>query len=73
MKRDLRLVVASPPDREQLVVELWQADEMCAEVSNETGEWVLEVYPKLAGGAWQFDYKDFLSAVTRARSTLLGS
>lgn len=72
MTGELRLVVASPPDREGVVVELWHADEMCAEVSNEKGELVLEVYPRAAGGSWQFDYECFQSAVTRAKSTLLG-
>ena len=48
-----RTKIASVPDREHLVVELWYLTEMVAEANVEEGSLVFEFYPRQGGGPWQ--------------------
>jgi len=48
-----RTKIASVPDRERLVVELWYLTEMVAEANVEEGSLVFELHPRQGGGPWQ--------------------
>ncbi len=72
MSASHRIVIASPPDREGVVAEIWHGDEMWGEVANEEGRLTLEFYPKEPKGTWLFDYDEALNAIQTARSKLLG-
>jgi hypothetical protein len=72
MKRELRVKIASVPDRENLVGELWQGDVMWAELSHErAGSLVLEIYPNGSGAPWAFDFEDLMRSLKEAQSRLL--
>lgn len=68
-----RVVITSPPDREGVVAEIWQGDEMWAEIANEEGHLTIEVYPRQSGRTWMFDYEEALKAMQLARNKLLGN
>ena len=68
---EFQIQVASAPDREKCVVEIWHGDNMVCEVNEEYGAPVVEIYPNPAGGPWLFDYATFNEALNRALRRLL--
>ena len=68
----LTVEIASPPDRERIVAEIWLDDEMIAEVNAETEKLVVELYPRPDGTAWIVDFDDLERALGAARSRLAG-
>ncbi|MCX6021648.1 MAG: hypothetical protein NTZ05_07935 [Chloroflexi bacterium] len=63
--------IASIPDREELVAELWTDDMMWGEISQECGEVVLELYEDEEGPPWRFPLKTVERLLRRARRDLL--
>jgi hypothetical protein len=69
---NITITIADPPDREELVAELWVGDHQLAELSREGGIELLEIYPWQAGPYWVLDYEEFLEALQEARRRLTG-
>ena len=67
----MHISIASPPDREDLVAEIFFGHDQWAEVSNEGGSLTLEIYPQRTGEPWAFSYDDALAAIQEARRRLL--
>ena len=67
---NMRTCVASPPDREKLVVKIDCATEEWAEINQETGKLVLEIYPKQDNKPWVFDYEDAMKVLVLAKKRL---
>jgi hypothetical protein len=63
--------IASPPDREDLVAEIFFGDEQWAEINTQGGDVNLEIHPRRSGEFWTFNYEDALQAIHEARSQLL--
>jgi hypothetical protein len=68
---ELSIEIASVPHREELVAELWCGAEQVAELSQDGGRLVLQVFPRRSG-VWEFDYDQFRDATARLRIKLLG-
>lgn len=64
--------IASVPDRERLVAEVFFGNTMIAELNTETGELLIELYPRPDGEPWKMDAERFLAAVVRAKERLIG-
>lgn len=62
----IRIQVASVPDREELVAELWLGDVQLAEVSREHAQFNVEVYASRT--SIQLD--DYIQALARAKEEL---
>lgn len=63
----LSSLMSSPPDRENLVFEIWLGAEQIAEVSREPGRQVeIEIYPPTEGGKWNFELGEFMSLLSQA-------
>lgn len=71
MNSDMTVEVASPPDRDDLVAELWQANAMWGEVRWAGGRFVLELYPKPGDGAWSFGLDEVLECLEESKRTLI--
>ncbi len=68
-----RILLASPPERENLVVAIFLGREQVAEISHETpGIFVLEVFPRAGGGSWEFDLDAFQLALKVGSEQLQG-
>ncbi len=67
-----RIVLASPPDREDVVAEIWHGNEMWAEVARERDCFSVEFYPRPSNLPWRFDLEEAVSAVQAAKNKLLG-
>lgn len=70
MTGSLRIQVASVPDRDDLVVEIWLGSEQVAELRNEAGIPQIQVYPSRHAAWWDFPYADFVSVLGRALEEL---
>lgn len=66
----ISITIASVPDREDPVAELWYGDEMWGEVRHERGNFQLELYPRPNGGSWNFDLQRVLDTFQDARARL---
>jgi len=63
--------VASPPDRDDLVAEIWWNDQQVAEVrQSRDGSRYIELYPSPSGIPWSFRVEDWLNAVRAAEARL---
>jgi hypothetical protein len=70
--KPLTITLASLPDRDQLVAELWYDNELWGELSQEMGELELSIYPKPDGQVWQLRTDEVIQALQEARDKLLG-
>lgn len=67
MGQQFEIVVASPPDRERLVVEVWLGQDMIAEISQEGPEMEVEIY---SSESMKFSLAKFIAALEDAKSRL---
>lgn len=67
----ITLDLASPPDRERLVVQLMIGEEQFAEVNQEIDSLQVEVYGRRDGQPWIVDFEQLMSALTNARGRLV--
>ena len=65
----IEIVVASLPDRDRLVAELWWEDQRLAEINQEHGLSV-ELYPRQDGRPWRIPLTLLESGLTDARAKL---
>ena len=67
--KKLTIDIASSPDRENLVAEIWQGDEMIAEINQENENLELEIFAG-ENGKLKLKYNDFVNALKRASEKL---
>lgn len=67
----MNLVIASVPDRDGVVAEIWLGDAQVAELSTDSGPLRLELYLNPSGQPWRLDYEEFIEMLTRAKERLL--
>lgn len=72
MEARFQTQIASVPDREQLVGELWWGDQLVAELSREGGD-VLEIYPPKDQPAWRFVYAEFVEQLEALKTKLVSN
>jgi hypothetical protein len=66
--------IASPPDREKVVAEIFVGDTQWSELSCEIdGHLVAEFYPRPDGTPWRFPFREALEALERAAARLCSS
>ena len=65
---DYEILITSPPDREELVAEIWYSNEMIAEINQEKEELELEFYIK---ENTSFNYELFCKVLKEAKEKLL--
>lgn len=64
--------IASPPDREKLVAEIFYDSEQWAEIHQETGLLTLQLYPRRDGQPWEFSFDEAVGMLQRASRRLTG-
>jgi phage pi2 protein 07 len=63
--------VASPPDREKLVIQFMIGREQFAELNQEDTELELVFYPRRDGQPWVFKYGELMTAMETAMAKLI--
>jgi len=71
MNEQMTITIASVPDREGLVAELWHCDEQWGEIFQEGGKLRLALYPNPNQSSWNFDAEDVANAIREAGERLL--
>jgi len=66
----MKILITSPPDRENLVAEIWVDNCQLAEVSQEGEVQFVEIYPHPPGGAWRVPFRQLLQAMKQAKVRL---
>jgi hypothetical protein len=69
----IEILIASLPDREKVVAELWLDQEMLAEINQEQDILMLECYPGFEGRAWAVPLDEFVAALNTAKEKLVGN
>lgn len=64
--------VASSPDREKLVAEIWHGDQLIAEINQEKKTLELEIYVPDNRQSLVLDYDAFIEALTTGKKKLTG-
>jgi len=72
MKPGLTIEIASVPDRDELVAEVWAGRDQFAELRKEGDGLVLQVFSPPQGGAWDLAFEQVLKALATARDRLEG-
>jgi hypothetical protein len=66
-----RVEIASVPDRDEVVAEIWSDDDMVAEVYRASvGGFLLEIYGTESGDPWSFDLNSWVAALEQAKRSL---
>lgn len=68
---DFQITIASLPDREHLVAEVLYKGVQWAEISQETEEIVVQLYPHPRQHYWEFPYDDAVAALQQAKQKLV--
>ena len=69
---DFEFIIASPVERERLICEIYYKKEIIAEISQETNEFMLEIYPSQINKWWKIPLLQFQDALEYAKNHLLG-
>ncbi len=64
--------MASVPDREHTVAEIWCGGDQIAELRREQEEVIVEFYARPGLRALEFRYEDLMNLLPRAKQRLLG-
>jgi hypothetical protein len=66
-----RTCVASAPDRDELVAEVWVEDNLLAEIRRFGKGTMIELYSNPAGGPWSLECDSLFNALAEAKVKLL--
>jgi hypothetical protein len=72
MTKHFKIDIASPPDREKLVADIFFGTEQWAELNQEDGVLKLEVYPRRDGRFWELSLAEVVEALNEAKKGLTG-
>lgn len=67
--KDFSIQIASVPDRENLVAEIWYGDDLLLELSNESQELEIEFYESAVN---RFNFEELNKTLIKAKNKLLG-
>lgn len=73
MKNKHRILLASPPDRERLVAEIFFDDIQWAEINQEREGLEVEFYARPDGEPWRIDYQVAIDAMDEAKRKLISN
>ncbi|TPG63342.1 hypothetical protein [Ewingella americana] len=63
--------IASLPDRENVVYEIYFGTDQVAEISNEPGDGLrIEFFTCPNGGRWNFDFNEFFSLIVKTETNI---
>lgn len=68
-----RICISSPPDRKNLVAEIFFEDIQWVEVNQEKNSIEVEFYPRPDRQPWRIDYCDTIDALNQAKWRLSGN
>lgn len=73
MSVDFEFVIGSPYDKEKLICEIYYKNVCIAEISQETSELILEIYPMSSQEYLSVPLVKFQEAIEKAKRHLMGN
>jgi hypothetical protein len=73
MRLELTVELASVPDREEVVAEIWAGTHQFAEIRRDGNEFVVQVFPPAEEGGWDLSFEQLVNALTKAQARLAGA
>jgi hypothetical protein len=70
MLENTKIILSSPPDREDLVAEIYYKGQGWALVTSEGGSLIVEIYPSLTGQPLKLGLDEAMGALLEARRRL---
>jgi len=70
MKNNFSIDIASPPDRENLVCEIFYNNNQVAEILNENNILEIELYPNQRNKPWKFSFDEFLKCLNDGKERI---
>ena len=68
------IIIASLPDRDQVVAEIWFEDDQFAELRHENDSLVFEIYSRPGNnGPWDIRFDELLEVLNAAKVRLMGT
>lgn len=71
MAHDYRIQIASVPDREKLIAEIYFHRYQLAEINQEGAALQIEIYSHPSGKEWRLDFTEMMTMLEEARRELL--
>ena len=71
MKTKMDFTIGSISDRENLVASLWYDNVLWSEISQETSDLILEIYPYPTGKPWTFPFEEAFACLQQAKRKLI--
>ena len=65
-----KIEITSPPDRDNLVAEIWFGDNHVGEINTESGDYEIELYKPVKMEYWTFVLEEFLEALQEGKKRL---
>ena len=72
MMTNIEILIGSVPDREKLVAMLFYGSVQWAEISQDRGELILELYEHPTGQSWNLKFDEVIQALLEAKARLAG-
>ena len=69
--KNFEITVVSLPHREELVAEIYYQNQQWVEISQETGELIIQFYPHPRQKYWEFPLEQALQALEQAKKKML--
>jgi len=73
MKNDHKICISSPPDRNNLVAEIFFDNLQWAEVNQESESLEIEFYPRPDGKPWKISFSEAVDSLNEAKLKLIGN
>jgi hypothetical protein len=67
-----RICISSPPDRNELVAEIFFEEFQWVEINQESGMMEVEFYSRPDGQPWKIDFSTVIDVLHEAKQKLLG-
>jgi len=65
------ILIASLPDRERVVAEIFYENVQWVEISQETDELLIQFYPHPKEDQWEFPFDEAMQALEKAKNRLI--
>lgn len=65
-----KIEITSPPDKNNIVAEIWISDNHICEVNKESGYYEIEIYSPMNRKFWTFTLDEFLEVLQEAKKRL---
>lgn len=69
--KGFEIIIASLPDREKVVAEIYYDNIQWVEISQETGELLIQFYPHPKQEYWEFQFDEAMEALQEAKKMLI--